>query len=124
MIVKLLTEHHLEFLSLKGSCRGWTEIHMSICQCHSSCNILYVSCAARLLSHEFFRHLKHSASAKCDFAAKYVKKVAVEVHNVLLGCGAVAPIIFKILEHFPFFLCMVLTSINCCSLNYNKECLF
>ena len=22
MIVKLLTEHHLEFLSLKGSCRG------------------------------------------------------------------------------------------------------
>ena len=25
MIVKLLTEHHLEFLSLKGCCRGLTE---------------------------------------------------------------------------------------------------
>ena len=25
MIVKLLTEHHLEFLSLKGGCRGWSE---------------------------------------------------------------------------------------------------
>ena len=25
MIVKLLTEHHLEFLSLKGGCRGLPE---------------------------------------------------------------------------------------------------
>ena len=25
MIVKLLTEHHLEFLSLKGGCKGWSE---------------------------------------------------------------------------------------------------
>ena len=25
MIVKLLTEHHLEFLSLKGDCRGSSE---------------------------------------------------------------------------------------------------
>ena len=25
MIVKLLTENHLEFLSLKGGCRGWSE---------------------------------------------------------------------------------------------------
>ena len=25
MIVKLLTEHHLEFLGLKGSCRGSSE---------------------------------------------------------------------------------------------------
>ena len=25
MIVKLLTEHHLEFLSLKGGCRGTSE---------------------------------------------------------------------------------------------------
>ena len=25
MIVKLLTEHHLEFLRLKGGCRGWSE---------------------------------------------------------------------------------------------------
>ena len=25
MVVKLLTEHHLEFLSLKGGCRGSSE---------------------------------------------------------------------------------------------------
>ena len=25
MIVKLLTGHHLEFLSLSGGCRGWSE---------------------------------------------------------------------------------------------------
>ena len=25
MIVKLLTEHHLEFLSLKRDCTGWSE---------------------------------------------------------------------------------------------------
>ena len=34
MIVKLLTEHNLEFLSLKGSCRGSSEstlVKMSNC---------------------------------------------------------------------------------------------
>ena len=34
MIVKLLTEHHLEFLSLKGGCRGSSEstlVKMSSC---------------------------------------------------------------------------------------------
>ena len=32
MIVKLLTEHHLEFLSLKGCRRGSCETHLSKCQ--------------------------------------------------------------------------------------------
>ena len=34
MILKLLTEHHLEFLSLKGGCRGLSEstlVKMSNC---------------------------------------------------------------------------------------------
>ena len=34
MIVKLLTEHHLEFVSLKGGCRGLSEstlVEMSNC---------------------------------------------------------------------------------------------
>ena len=31
MIVKLLTEHHLEFLSLKGGCRGSSESTHVIC---------------------------------------------------------------------------------------------
>ena len=32
MIVELLTEHHLEFLSLEGGCRGSSESTMSKCQ--------------------------------------------------------------------------------------------
>ena len=31
MIVKLLTEHHLEFLSLKGGCRGSFESTLVNC---------------------------------------------------------------------------------------------
>ena len=38
MIVKLLTEHHLEFLSLKGGCRGSSESHMS--KCHIVGNLI------------------------------------------------------------------------------------
>ena len=37
MIVKLLTEHHLEFLSLKGGCRGSSEsMHVIIPHCWKS----------------------------------------------------------------------------------------
>ena len=32
MIVKLLTEHHLEFLSLKGGCSGSSESMLVKCQ--------------------------------------------------------------------------------------------
>ena len=37
MIVKLLTEHHLEFLSLKGGCRGLSEsTHVKMTHCCKS----------------------------------------------------------------------------------------
>ena len=37
MIVKLLTEHHLEFLSLKGGCTGLPEsIHVKTPHCWKS----------------------------------------------------------------------------------------
>ena len=37
MIVKLLTEHHLEFLSLKGGCRGLSEsTHVKMPRCWKS----------------------------------------------------------------------------------------
>ena len=37
MIVKLLTEHHLEFLSLKGGCKGSSEsTHIKMPQCWKS----------------------------------------------------------------------------------------
>ena len=44
MIVKLLTEHHLEFLSLKRGCRGSSKstlVKMSNCRkSHAAANIL------------------------------------------------------------------------------------
>ena len=37
MIVKLLTEHHLEFLSMKGGCRGSSEsTHVKMPHCWKS----------------------------------------------------------------------------------------
>ena len=46
MIVKLLSEHHLEFLSLKGGCTGSSEstlVKMSNCwKSHSAAQILPV----------------------------------------------------------------------------------
>ena len=37
MIVKLLTEHYLEFLSLKGGCTGWPEsTHVKMPHCWKS----------------------------------------------------------------------------------------
>ena len=37
MIVKLLTEHHLEFLSVKGDCRGSSEsTHVKMPHCWKS----------------------------------------------------------------------------------------
>ena len=46
MIVKLLTEHHLEFLSLKGGCRGSSEstlVKMPHCwKSHAAAQMTYV----------------------------------------------------------------------------------
>ena len=44
MIVKLLTEHHLEFLSLKGGCTGWFEsILVKMPHCWKSHVAAYIS---------------------------------------------------------------------------------
>ena len=55
MIVKLLTEHHLEFLKLKGGCRGSSEstfVKMSNCwKSHVEAHI---------------RELKHTLKAKAN----------------------------------------------------------
>ena len=45
MIVKLLTEHHLEFLSLKGGCRGSSEsTHVKIPHCWKSHTLAQLLC--------------------------------------------------------------------------------
>ena len=45
MIVKLLTEHHLEFLGLKGGCRGSSKstlVKMSTCwKSHAAAQIVF-----------------------------------------------------------------------------------
>ena len=51
MIVKLLTEHHLEFLSLKGGCRGSCETtHVKMPHCSKSHALAQLSIAWRLQS--------------------------------------------------------------------------
>ena len=71
MIIKLLTEHHLEFLSLKGGCRGLsfsTLVKMSIfCKSHTAAQ-LYLSPV------DFF--LKKSA-----FSEKNQFRITVRVAN-------------------------------------------
>ena len=53
MIVKQLTEHHLEFLSLKGGCRGSSEstlVKMSNCwKSHAAAQLSSVACLRFLL---------------------------------------------------------------------------
>ena len=48
MIVKLLTEHHLKFLSLKGGCRGSSEsTHVKIPHCwksHALAHLISIKC--------------------------------------------------------------------------------
>ena len=47
MLVKLLTEHHLELLTLKGGCPGWSEStlsKMSNClKSHAPAHILFTN---------------------------------------------------------------------------------
>ena len=54
MIVKLLTEHHLEFLSLKGGCRGSAEstlVKMSNCwKYHAAAHLCFVFACHTVLS--------------------------------------------------------------------------
>ena len=55
MIVKLLTEHNLEFLSLKGGCRGSSEstlVKMSNCwKFHVSAHIVFLSLKVIFICH-------------------------------------------------------------------------
>ena len=48
MTVKLLTEHHLEFLSFKGGCRGSSEsTHVKIPHCWKSHALAHMSLLAK-----------------------------------------------------------------------------
>ena len=50
MSVKLLTEHNLEFLSLKGGCTGWSEsAHVKIPHCWKSLVLAQISVATKVV---------------------------------------------------------------------------
>ena len=57
MIVKLLTEHHLRFLSLKGGCRGSSESTLvKMSNCWKSHATAHIECSvAFYLSYYFFK---------------------------------------------------------------------
>ena len=65
MIVKLLTEHHLKFVSLKGGCRGSSEsIHVKMPHCwesHATAH-LFMSQMPRFSVGTFIRGLETTAT--------------------------------------------------------------
>ena len=60
MIVKLLTEHHLKYLSLKGGCRGSSEsTHVKMPHCwklHALAHIIFTI----LMTHVYCMHILSS----------------------------------------------------------------
>ena len=74
MIVKLLTQHHLEFLSLKGGCRGSSEsTHVKMPHCWKS------HALAQMFSLLFMFVL--ICTCLCDFfVCMYVATLIVETH--------------------------------------------
>ena len=65
MIVKLLTEHHLEFLSLKGGCTGSSEstlVKMSNCwKSHATADYIFTESLKILLLRLICIHFVHVA---------------------------------------------------------------
>ena len=54
MIVKLLTEHHLEFLSLKAGCRGLSELEIT---CHGSYRVCFTTLTSSNVITELKTHI-------------------------------------------------------------------
>ena len=64
MIVKLLTEHHLEFLSLKGGCRGLSEsTHVKIPYCWKSHALAQIISLRKKVLGTFLKSFKPNLSA-------------------------------------------------------------
>ena len=58
MVIKLLTEHHLEFLSLKGGCRGSSEsTHVKMPHCRKSHALAHI-----LKESDFWTHAHKSGA--------------------------------------------------------------
>ena len=100
MIVKLLTEHHLEFLSLKGGCTGSSEstlVKMSNCwKSHAAAHILSLKqCISR--STAFIRNqIRIHAVSHLHSNLYYILldfSLAVKAATLIFisGCGSAIP---------------------------------
>ena len=68
MIVKLLTEHHLECQSLKGGCRGSSEsTHVKIPHCWKSHAACVLTCMVRVQSHPSVIEYKFTCLAELGY---------------------------------------------------------
>ena len=84
MIVKLLTEHHLECLSLKGGCRGSSEsTHVKMPHCWKSYTLAHIVCTG-FIFHFFSFQGRHSKEAQCRRATPCVCTALVSISSLLL----------------------------------------
>ena len=91
MIVKLLTEHHLECLSLEEGCRGYTcqNVKSSEISCRGSYDISWESSASRRFSRNimpyllFLLFLKKQQNLKLSSAANYRWRFKGKACNVI-----------------------------------------
>ena len=82
MIVKLLTEHHLEVLSLKGGCTGSSEsIHVKMPHCwksHAMAHLIlrvYVYDINTMIMKNAFNLTKATYTFKTSFSLRFLKFV-------------------------------------------------
>ena len=75
MIVKLLSEHHLEFLSLKGGCRGSSELtHVKMPHCWKSHTAAHMYATIWLSSSLAVNHTRYP-----PFTFLFVRRVIAKV---------------------------------------------
>ena len=83
MIVKLLTEHHLEFLSLKGGCRGSSEstlVKMSNSwKSHALAHIIILTISDR----QYKDHQYPITISYCNGCIAYVEKHVQNVNGMV-----------------------------------------
>ena len=73
MIVKLLTEHYLEFLSLKGGCRGLSEsTHVKMPHCWKSHATAQIAWKKGKLPGNIEQHMFFSVNSSSLFSCNHI----------------------------------------------------
>ena len=89
MIVKLLSEHHLEFLSFKGDCRGSSEsTHVKMSHCwksHVTAHISFIFLMVNLFRN--YKLTKCSVYVLCSFKAPFTREGTFIQYRARELCG-------------------------------------